>query len=165
MTGGPGRAPRLESRSSSRLCCIQSRGTGELRRRRQSVAILASAALLSASLAAAADCAALCASAPPAALHVNSATMPCGHCVPQHRPEPQQKNPNCGTHCLTQATARKISIKAPQILYATHELLAVNNRFALERMIPESAPAQAESHSPPAQSGRRICRHTSLLRI
>jgi hypothetical protein len=91
--------------------------------------------------------------------------MPCGHCVPQHRSEPQQKNPNCGQHCLSQSIARKISFKAPQIVHATHELVAINNSLALDCVVSEAVTAHSESHSPPARSGRSICRHTSLLRI
>jgi len=62
--------------------------------------------------------------------------------------------------------ARKISIQAPQTsLRATHDLLSINNCLTLERVVSKLAPASSESHSPPAQSGRSICRHTSLLRI
>ena len=62
--------------------------------------------------------------------------------------------------------ARTISLKAPQTsLRAMHDVLSVNKCFALERVVPEPAPANSESPSPPAQSGRNICRHTSLLRI
>jgi hypothetical protein len=121
---------------------------------------------LSASLAAAADCASRCASTPSAALQVNSAAMPCGHCVPQHRPASQQKNRNCGQHCLNQAIPGKISIQVPQTsLHAMNDLLSADNSPGFGSVTPDPAPANSESHPPPARSGRNICRHNSLLRI
>ncbi|HEV2423268.1 MAG TPA: hypothetical protein VGZ29_00420 [Terriglobia bacterium] len=143
-----------------------------MRKRRQIVAVLASVALLSASLSAVADCASLCAHAPAAASPLDSTPAHCGHCPspqPTHRqthPSRNQQGRNCGQHCLGQAIAGKVSIATVEtVQHAAHELLAVNNGAAREPLPPDFAPLDWESHSPPAQSGRSICRRTSLLRV
>lgn len=140
------------------------------------MAILACVALLSASLSAVADCASLCANTPVAPLHLKSAAMHCGHCASpkplthernnQERGKHNPYGPNCSQHCLSQAIPGKVSAATAKIRpHATRELLIINNCSTFERTASEFAPLASESHSPPAQSGRGICRHTSLLRI